>query len=278
MGTATFFLSTGRCGTQWVTEALRGVLGDRAEVEHEPLHNDYVPRRMLGASEPAPIGGRAARRMAEHADRIERTLATRDYVEAGHPCWGALPWLMLRFRGRMRVVHLVRHPVPTAVSWLSHGAFAPPLLPHLPAKELIAPTDAGVSFPEYAAQWAALTAYEKCLYFWAEVNALGLRLERDGGVSWQRLRYEDVFSSDKAALGRLGEFLGRDAVELRAVDAARQVDEHRFALASAPDLALIARHPRILAVADSLGYDGMKFDAAAIAARFRPQVTTDGRG
>ena len=265
---ATFVLSTGRCGTQWLTEALRAALGERARVEHEPLHNDYAPRRMLGISDPAAIGGRPARRMLEHVTSIEKGLETRDYIETGHPCWGALPWLLQRFAGRVRVIHLVRHPVPTACSWLSHRAFVPPRLPMLPAKELIAPTDAGVAFTEYPEAWPTLSPYEKCLYYWAEVNALGLHLEADAHVPWLRLSYEKLFDPAAAALDQVLAFLEIPCGGPITVDRSEKVDRHHFAIESWPDLLAIQRHPRIVHLAQQLGYDVTSFDIAKLRVRF----------
>lgn len=265
---ATFVLSTGRCGTQWLTEALRAALGDRARVEHEPLHNDYAPRRMLGTSDPATVGGRSARRMLEHAAAIEKELATRDYIETGHPSWGALPWLLQRFAGRVRVIHLVRHPVPTACSWLSHRAFVPPPLPVLPGKELIAPTDAGVAFAEYRDAWAGLSPYEKCLYYWAEVNALGLRLETEAHVPWLRITYETLFDPAASTLRQILSFLDVPVDMAATFDRQENIDQHHFAIESWPDLSAIARHPRIIHVAQQLGYDVTKFDPAKLHARF----------
>ena len=83
MTSALFVLSTGRCGTQWLADVLSATLGDRAEVQHEPLGEDYAPRQMLGAgADPDP---ELADFIDEHLEAIERTLATRDYVECGHP-------------------------------------------------------------------------------------------------------------------------------------------------------------------------------------------------
>jgi hypothetical protein len=37
-----------------------------------------------------------------------------------------------------------------------------------------------VLFPGYRELWRTLAPYEKALYYWAEVNAFGLRLQREG--------------------------------------------------------------------------------------------------
>lgn len=269
MPIATFFLSTGRCGTQWLTETLRTILGEHAEVEHEPLHNDYAPRRMLGLGDPANLGARSGRRIAEHAARIEHTLHTRDYVETGHPCWSTIPWLLRRFSGRVRVVHVTRHPVPTACSWVSHGAFVPPVLPHLPVKELISPADAGTAFPHYAERWPQLDPYQKALVYWAEVNAFGLRLETNAVDPWMRVRYEDIFDPASNALGRLLSFLGVKSDASLALDRNCTIDQYQYLLDQKLELGRIDEHPAVIRVAGQLGYDPADPILGRIAARFR---------
>ena len=81
---ATFILSSGRCGTQWLAKHLGEIYGDRAVVTHEPLRVDYLPRQMLGLDD--PTAGPSGPRLLEHAAAIERTLETKDYIECGWPC------------------------------------------------------------------------------------------------------------------------------------------------------------------------------------------------
>lgn len=268
MPVATFVLSTGRCGTQWIAAALESAFGTRARVEHEPLHDKYRPRQMLSLNDPAKLDARSARAVLGHVEAIERELEHRDYMETGHPCWSSLPWLTARFAGRVRVVHLVRHPVPTACSWLSHGAFVPPILPHLPAHELLLPTDVGVSFSEYRDTWPTLSPLEKGLFYWAEVNAFGLRLERASTTPWLRLRYEDLFDPRSDALARLLVFLHLPAETIHQIDRGERVDQFHYHLAQWPEPELVARHPCVLAVAAALGYDPTNFAVGDLRTRF----------
>lgn len=202
---------------------------------------------MLGSTTPSAA-------LAAHVEDIERRLETGPYLECGHPCWSSLPWLIDRLPGRIRIVHLTRHPVPTALSWLTHSAYVPPLLPHLQERVLLAPFDPGAGFPEYQGLWRSLHPFEKCLYYWAEVNAFGLRLAGSAGVPWFRLRYEDLFEG--LALGDLLAFLDLPPREELLETRREVVDRHRFVAPCAPpDLAVLGSHEPILSVARALGYD-----------------------
>ncbi|MDB6074956.1 MAG: hypothetical protein JWO89_2596 [Verrucomicrobiaceae bacterium] len=261
---ATFVLSTGRCGTQWLAHHLAGIGVPGLTVEHEPLSNSYQPRLMLGAKDPANLDPQLAAPILAHADRIEQALETGDYIECGHPCWSTLPYFAKRFAGRMRIIHLVRHPVPTACSWLTHQAYCTPLLPHLPAKVLLSPFDAGVRFLEYCETWPELNPYEKALYYWTEINAAGLEWEQSLGVPWLRVTYEDVFGGQ--GLPALHDFLGIEAGT--PAKTGLRVDQFYYISAGLYDWQGIANHPHTLQVCQQLDYDPMSVNGQALQQRY----------
>jgi hypothetical protein len=267
MNVATFVLSTGRCGTQWLATALAAAYPDQLAVAHEPLHTRYEARAALGHAAAAAAGAAPMPdAVLRHLDTIASQLETRGYLECGHPNWSSIPQLIARFPGRARVVHLVRHPVPTSVSWLTHQAFQPPLLPHLAEKILLTPFDAGVRFTDYRARWASLSAFEKCLYYWTEVNALGLSLANAPDVPCLRVRFEDLFDGD--ALPRLLDFLGLPWRDELLRHRRNRIDAHHALLAEGPDWRVIHDHPHAIAVARALDYDVDDVDGAALARRF----------
>jgi len=260
---ATFILSTGRCGTQWLAHVLASALGERAEVRHEPLGDDYAPREMLGAGDdPASVDPELASFIDQHADDIERVLESRDYLECGHPLWSTLPYLLRRFAGRARVIHLVRHPVPTAISWLTHSAYIKPFATHIPEKVLLSPFDDGVHFVSYRERWATMTPYEKALFYWLEVNAFGVRLEAEGKAPWLRVRFEDLVRGD--GLARVLAFANAEA---REVDRPGMVDQFRY-ICDTCDPSLIAQHPDVMELARTLGYDPLGFDIDKLRSRY----------
>lgn len=262
---ATFVLSTGRCGTQWLAHHLASLQLPDLAVEHEPLHDRYQARLMLGAASPADLEPRLAEPILDHASAIEQRLETGRYIECGHPCWSTLPWYAKRFEGRMRVVHLVRHPVPTAYSWLTHQAYCPPFLPHLREKVLLSPFDAGVQFPEYQERWSSLAPFEKALYYWTEVNAFGLRWEKELGVPWLRVTYEDLFGG--SGLAAVHAFLNLDAPGPDG-DTKARVDRFHYVSAGMQDWHAVMNHPHTVETARQLGYDPLAVDATALRQRY----------
>ncbi len=264
MPTATFVLSTGRCGTQWLAHHLGSIGAPDLTVEHEPLSNGYQPRLMIGTRDPSRLDPKLAAPILAHADEIEKRLETGDYIECGHPCWSTIPWFAERFAGRMRVIHLARHPVPTACSWLTHQAYCPPFLPHLPEKVLLSPFDAGVQFPEYQERWPSITPYDKTLFYWTEINAFGLGLESSLGIPWLRLTYEDLFGGK--GLTALHDFLGLNATT--PADTGLHVDQFHYISAGLYDWRTIAQHPHTLSVCQQLGYDPMSVNGQALQQRY----------
>lgn len=270
MNTATFILSTGRCGTQWIAANLAAAGNGAAVVEHEPLHDRYYPRVMLAGND-LDATGNAAEILA-HCDRIEAILQDKPYVECGWPAWGAIPYLLQRFSGRIKIVHLVRHPVPVACSWVSHRAFCPPVIvgqPGFREKILASPFDDGTTFTHYRDAWGGMNPYEKSLFFWLEVNALGLRLETDSGVPWLRIRFEDLFCGN--ALQDLADFLGHAAGgDLLGAALDVNKDEYRHVCDSWWNPQHIRRQPDVIAVAERLGYDPLDFDELKLRNRYFP--------
>lgn len=263
---AAFVLSTGRCGTQWLARALADAYAERLAVEHEPLHSRYEARRVLQYTALAHAAPALAPDVLRHMDAIEARLATHSYLECGHPAWSTIPCLAERFRGRVRVVHLVRHPVPTCCSWLTHQAFQPPLAAHIAEKTLLTPWDAGIRFAEYRSRWETLAPFEKCLYYWSEVNAFALEQQSRLQVPWLRLRYEDLFDGD--GLGRLLEFLELPSRESLLRRRAERIDDQHAYLAARAEWRVIHDHPRAIAIARELGYAVDAVDEAALSGRY----------
>ena len=73
--TATFVISAGRCGTQWLADTLGRHYADLAEVRHEPIDHKYCPRLMLRST--AGLSGHPYRADVHRAEPPVELVPTR---------------------------------------------------------------------------------------------------------------------------------------------------------------------------------------------------------
>ena len=79
---ATFFISTGRCATQWMTDKLSTHYHDLAVVKHEPFQVEYKPRFYFNAyhrKEEVNL----SQTIEEHLSFIRNTIQNFSYEEMG---------------------------------------------------------------------------------------------------------------------------------------------------------------------------------------------------
>ena len=62
--------------------------------------------------------------LREHFDSIDETLQSSHYIETGWPAYGILPHLIEHFSGRIKIVHLFRHPAKVAASLTTHKVYS----------------------------------------------------------------------------------------------------------------------------------------------------------
>jgi hypothetical protein len=265
----TMVLSTGRCGTQWLTQTIADLYGDRVRVEHEPIGPLYSPRRFFRSyGEPAAV--LAVPEVRAHVERVAAP-SDRQYVETGWPLFAALPLYASMFGSELRVVHLTRHPVPSALSHLAHSSYAgSPRDDAYTRLATLGPSDPRVFQPAYAARWDELTAYEKCLFWVTEVGMFGLEFEeRFPNVPFLRIKSERMLDGDRETLRALVKHVGLDWDERWVERATEQVDRWNHRTDIEIDPLAIERHPAALATAERLGYCGTDVDLEALRDRYR---------
>lgn len=267
-------LSTGRCGTQWLTATAQELAGSLIEVRHEPIGAAYAPRRHF-RNYAAPHAVLEEPDVTTHLDWVDGL--KRPYLETGWPLFAALPLMAERWTDRLRVVHLTRHPVPTALSHLAHSCYAGSDR-HDPFTCLatLGPGDPRVFMPAYAARWEGLSPYERCLYWWAEVNRFGLEFsERYAAIPLLRVRSEALLGGEREALRSLVAFLGLPWDERWAAATRRRVDRWHHHTDRPFDPLAICRHPSFVTIAETLGYDMQGIDHEQLRARYCGTPTSD---
>jgi hypothetical protein len=191
-------------------------------------------------------------------------------VETGWPLFAALPLFAERFGERLRVVHLTRHPVPSALSHLAHNSYAGSARDDAYTRwATLGPSDPGVLQTGYAERWGEMSPYEKCLFWWTEVHQFALELpERIPEISVHRVQAERLLAGERATVARLLEFMGLGWDEGWIAHADRVVDRWHHHTSEDVDPLVARRHPRTVVVASALGYDLDSLDLAALEARY----------
>ncbi len=260
------FVNAGRCGTQWLAAGLRE-LYPRFEVEHEPIGPRYRPRTYFRRySDPEAI--LEVPEVASHVRRIAR--CRRPYIETGWPLFPVVPLLAREMPDRLRIVHLTRHPVPSALAHLAHKSYAgSPRDDAYTRMATLGPEDPCVFQDSYTSCWDQLTPYEKCLFWWTEVHLFGLELPgRVQAVPLLRIKAEDILAGRREALQELLDFMQvpwRDEWDDRSsqlVDRWHQGDD-------GVDPLEVHRHPTTIETARQLGYRVGEFSVSELEAHYR---------
>ena len=272
--TATFFITTARAGTQWLSDSFRRVYSDVLVTEHEPIRYAYRPKRYLRAYDQLEEL-RALPAVRDHLDRIHGILDARSYAEVGFPCYAMAPLLVREFGSRLRLVQLLRHPVRVAASVVTHRWYQAERKDSLHADVTPAPTDPGVVQKDYEDRWRDLSSFEKGLFYWTEVHLFGLEVQdRYPDVPFFTVKFEDIVDPP-AALRDLVGFLGLDFRTELQEGVSDRVDRYRQRTPLAIDPTEIHRHPRTLALAEQFGYDPTSVDGAFLHERYgvEPQMS-----
>lgn len=245
---AVFVMSPGRCGTQWLADLLKGKVPEYS-VAHEPIHFDYNP---LKNSPTTPLASNEPK-LLQHLAFIQQQIKNGiNYIECGFPAWRHLDWFRKELKCNVKVIYIHRDPIENAASLLKLNAFVPPVLPHLPVKAFFHPASPDALLPEYSSYWENMQAFEKCLYYWAEVNLQAIAYQKDWTQdSWLTIPFSELFTT--LSLQKIQRFIERefkisnnDFNKLDQFDSAPQ----------APVLnQVLTQHEKIYSVAKKLGYE-----------------------
>jgi hypothetical protein len=156
-----FVTGTGRCGTMLLYKLLNigtnTLCHHEASIKYTKLNHAYQTKNV--------------RKLIEDIDTQIKPLVKKQnrkghsYGEVSGLLYLCLKELYLRYGNRTRFILLVRHPVEFVRSALSRGFFDdshPHSLEHIRATDT---TDIG-------RRWLTATPFEKCLWYWNEVNRL----------------------------------------------------------------------------------------------------------
>jgi len=161
-------LSTGRCGTSFLTSALQSLHGERLEAWHERLRVEARSRYYFRRFDDASLDEmRAEPAFASMINSIRATAQTHPYLESGWTLHSFAPLLLREFGDSVRLVFQVRHPFDVAASFAIKGVYRRERRNSLWDRHLfITPEDNVIVRPD---QWPHWSAFEKSLWRWAEL-------------------------------------------------------------------------------------------------------------
>jgi len=265
---ATFFISTGRCATQWFADKLASNYQDFAEVVHEPFNEEYTPKKCFESfNRGVPMA--VLPQIKKHFKRIERTLKSKHYIEVGWPVYGVLPYIISELNISIKIIHLYRHPIRVAASLMTHNVYNRGQWSELVA---ISPSDYGVVQSDLAGDlWKGMSDFEKCLFWWFEINHWALFLQKTfNSTQWLSLKYEDVFGENRQyILGNVLEFLELPEREGFFLSQKDKVDRFQLKVDDNFEIGSINKYPKVLGLMSSLGYDLGDVSAKEINKRFK---------
>lgn len=253
----TVFLSTPRCGTQWIAKNMNEIYADEVIARHEPVKNEYYPKINMGRYD-LPAKPKENPLLNRHLDFIDDTIQNKNYIEVGWQSIAGIDALHKRFGEQMRLIHLYRNPVNVAASMVTHNWYTGKIEGRFEKAELT-PFDNAALLKDYKKRWRDLTLYEKSLYYWTEINLRALEIkQRYSGVPFYSLKFENLFEESKEksriTLIELLSFMGFEYDEkmLRALDIKH--DKFQYKTSVNINWKDIYNHPQTMALANKLNY------------------------
>jgi len=269
---ATYFLSAGRCGTQWLADSLQSVIGlDTAIVNHERIPKTWVPesaniRRYFSGSKLHEIYNNY--NFLKYLDDVKSLIVTNDYIETGWPSFCFAPILLKEFQKNIKFVFLLKSPVEFAISLTTHDFY---LREDNMAKEsALLPSDPGTYLNGYwGALWSEMNHYEKCLFQWFQINSHILNFLETAGANYIVIKSEQLFSkSDRKTIDQMMSYIGYDDLSDAMIDKKKTVFDIHHAQTAACDWRTVFNFPKVVELAKQLGYNLNKIDDQKIKDRY----------
>lgn len=252
MHSAIFFLSTPRCGTQWIAKNLAEAYSDVAEVVHEPIGYDYNSRHFYREYESEDICN--IKEVKDHIDYIRNVIKNKIYIEVGFPLYAALPSFGRKFNGSVKFIHLVRNPIPTAYSMVTHKIYSSKRK-ELNEKIMLYPQDKNVFLDYYKNSWSQINDFEKCLFYWSEIQMYYFEIkQRMYNVPMMSLRYEDILEEPEKRYREIVDFIDLPWRREVASRLNEEVDEYKNKIDEPVQIEKVYNHPQTVALALRFGY------------------------
>lgn len=271
VGSLVLCLSAGRSGTQWLAKIIEECCSRDVVVTHEPISYNYMPKLTLRGKMFESVY-RECKILRDHLEYIDDLLSSgKNYVELGWPIFSWIPFFVEKYKTRVRLIHLTRHPVYYACSHATHNYYRPEVRSDGYVKYAqLDPYDLGVKHKEYRDIWNGLTVYEKCLYQWLEIHDYALDLhEHYPDVKYVLVKMEDMIKMESSSIQAIADITGIERQRIQSSSIAKVVvDKFRGKTRIGWNLKCIHNHGEVIRMANLLGYKVDNFDIKQIFWRY----------
>ncbi|QEF99474.1 hypothetical protein Mal15_35390 [Stieleria maiorica] len=252
-------VSTGRCGTTFLEKSFRNSFANRDNwVTHEHLKQQITRvgkyHRCYDPTSRSDMVNAEIRSLLTHWKSVAKSGPVVDF---GWTMRSLVPYFYEQLANQLRVLYVHRHPIEVAASFKLIGNYSI----YNSEDWAIIPRHPNALYPQFAARWDSMTPFEKCLYYWLEVNAAAQELKQVyPELNVLEVKSSDLFRSEDV-LQSIVEFTGFDCYN-RPVDKSRERNRREiFLLERRPigqEWIRYQEHPEIIEFAQRLGYDMSK--------------------
>ncbi len=242
-----------------------------ADVRHEPIRHNYLPPHYYREYEATDCALESAV-IAGHVQSLERDASSRHYVEVSWQNFAAIPMLVEKFGKRIKLVHVYRHPISNCFSLLAHRFYYPKVLRGDSSRALLNPDIDNMLTVEDGGSWDSYSPFEKCLHYWMEINSyVGELQERYPHIPMLSVSAEGLFDTTGETFERVVEFIGLPNRSVPKEDLDRRIDKFSKRAVLIDRWESIFEFPKIVAKAESLGYDFENISDAKLLAKYGPR-------
>lgn len=256
MNPITLTISTGRCGTTFLEKTFKTNFHD----DNNWISHEYLRQNITNVGVFHRCYSRECQQEMENNQIIGLInkwidiSETSPVVDFGWTMRSLIPYLYEKIGDQLRVLYLHRHPVAVAASFKLIGSYSIYNSPQW----AITPSHPRALFPQFQKIWDSMTAFEKCLYLWLEVNAFAIEIrEKYPELHFLQVNSDDLFKIEKT-LEDIVLFTGfyREGIKLKRSNEKNRRD--LFSLERRPiedEWVNYERHPEIVTFAKDLGYN-----------------------
>jgi len=255
MHPVTLAVTTGRCGTTFLEKTFKkNFQSDNNWISHEHLKqkitNVGIYHRCYSKScHQQMLNGEISKLL----NTWKAIHSSGPIVDFGWTMRSLIPYFYNEFGGVFRVLHIHRHPIEVAASFKLIGSYSKFNSPQW----AITPFHPKALFPQFKQRWNEMTAFEKCLYLWLEVNGSALEL-RDifPSLPLLEVRSSQMFEQE-AVVQDISQFTGFNTLN-QPIEASKEKNERDlFSLERNPvreEWRQFKKHPELVEFAERLGY------------------------